>query len=150
VDLDEYIVPSASSFGGNLFNLIRHFSNWLCVGPGGQFTNLTCQPLKTSSYKQVFAITFSSFFLGAKADRIDFELDYRRKTIVRPELTRNLEIHYPYPKDLKQSFQTLVPPRQGWMAHFSKPLEGFTMANLNTSEIFARMTTLTSALRSHR
>ena len=113
-DVDEFFVVG-DRFQFNLLRLIEHYSNYSCLGE----KPIRCEPLNETAFEQNFCLNFLPQIMSASNERL-FEVVYRFKPIVRPQLTSTISVHYSLPFNTTHSTKATIPPRHGWLAHFNK------------------------------
>lgn len=131
-DIDEYVVL-ADRYDNSLVNFIEYFRSVHCRGVGDNpMESIICRPLHETAHKEVYAISLSSFLMRPD-NTIRNEMKFQRKTMLRPELTSRLEVHYPFAFNTSLDAEVSVPPQQGWLAHYNHNLynaTGFKMEEL--------------------
>ena len=113
-DMDEFFVVG-DRFQFNLLRLIEHYSNYSCLGE----KPIRCTPLQETAFQQNFCLNFLPQIMSASNERL-FEVVYRFKPIVRPQLTSTISVHYALPFNTAHSTKATIPPRHGWLAHYNK------------------------------
>lgn len=113
-DIDEFFI-AGDEFDHDLNKVVENFQNIHCRGE----KPVECKALNQTDYQQVFALNFMPQTMTPSNERL-FEVTFRFKPILRPNLTSSLSVHYSLPNDVKQSTSTTIPPRHGWLAHYSK------------------------------
>lgn len=143
-DIDEFVSIS-EHYHNSLVEFVHDQSGRECQGNAQQ--PIECyEELK----KPIFSLDIVQVSMHPDG-RPGYENGGRRKVIMKTKVSRSLGVHWSSPYHPKETVHTFVPPRQGWLAHYSKELgsDADRKAAPPIQELVTLLPNQTKAMRNH-